>query len=106
MAVAVITKRHGIDKVPATVPLAGDKDFGIRVFGLHWRVRVRLASRSHRDELHWRSALDPAVEGLAQGIRRPTHTEIRVTLTLSVLPEHGELGPSVCPAPTGKCAPT
>jgi len=34
VAVAVIAKRHGIDKVPATVPLAGEKDFGIRVFGL------------------------------------------------------------------------
>jgi alkyl hydroperoxide reductase subunit F len=80
VADAELAARLRIDKVPATVPLAGEKDFGIRFYGL--TAGYELTSLLEAIEMisSERSGLDPELERLARRISVPTHLEILVTL--------------------------
>jgi alkyl hydroperoxide reductase subunit F len=91
VADAVLAKQYGIDKVPATVPLAGEKDFGIRFFGLTGGYELASLLEAIQMISAGRSGLDPAVERLAKRIRRPTHLEIMVTLTCPYCPSMVQL---------------
>ncbi len=91
VADAVLAKRYGIDKVPATVPLAGEKDFGIRFFGLTGGYEFASLLEAIEMISTGRSGLEPAVEALAKRIRRPTHIEVMVTLTCPYCPSMVQL---------------
>jgi alkyl hydroperoxide reductase subunit F len=86
VADAELAKRFRIDKVPATVLLDRERDFGIRFYGL--TAGYEFASLLEAIEMlsSGRSGLDPDLEQLAGRISVPTHLEILVTLTCPYCP--------------------
>lgn len=86
VADAAIAKRYGIDKVPATALLAGDKDYGIRFYGLTGGYEFGSLLEAIRMISSGRSGLEPAVEAMVKRLMEPTHLEIMVTLTCPYCP--------------------
>ncbi|MDA8230293.1 MAG: FAD-dependent oxidoreductase [Magnetospirillum sp.] len=82
--------RYRIDKVPATAVI-GDRDWGIRFFGLTGGYEFGSLLEAIVMVSTGRSGLDPAVEALAKRISVPTHLEIMVTLTCPYCPRMVQL---------------
>lgn len=80
VADAELARRFRIDKVPATVPLVGEKDFGIRFYGLTAGYEFTSLLEAIGMISTARSGLEPELERLAGRISMPTHLEILVTL--------------------------
>jgi alkyl hydroperoxide reductase subunit F len=86
VADAQLAGRLRVDKVPATVLLAGEKDFGIRFYGLTAGYEFGSLLEAIEMLSSGRSGLEPEVERLASRISVPTHLEILVTLTCPYCP--------------------
>ncbi len=85
-ASAELAKRYGVEKVPATVLLAGERDFGIRFYGLTAGYEFGSLIEDVEMISSSRSGLEPDIERLASRIAAPTHLEILVTLTCPYCP--------------------
>lgn len=81
-----LAQRLRIDKVPATAVLAGEKDFGIRFYGLTGGYEFGSLLEALQMLASGESGLDPEVQRLAQRISTPTHLEILVTLSCPYCP--------------------
>jgi glutaredoxin-like protein len=86
IADAQLAGRFRIDKVPATVLLSGERDFGIRFYGLTGGYEFGSLIEAIEMIGSGRSGLEPEVERLAGRISVPTHLEIMVTLTCPYCP--------------------
>ena len=86
LADAELSKRFRVDKVPATVLLAGERDFGIRFFGLTAGYEFGSLIEAIEMLSSGQSGLEPEAEQLARRISVPTHLEILVTLTCPYCP--------------------
>lgn len=86
VADAELARRYRIDKVPATVLLSGERDFGIRFYGLTGGYEFGSLIEAIEMIASGRSGLAPEVERLAGRIPVPTHLEIMVTLTCPYCP--------------------
>jgi alkyl hydroperoxide reductase subunit F len=84
--------RLAIDKVPATLVLAGDDDFGIRFYGRPGGYEFISLLDTILMVSTGESGLDPAIEALAASITVPTHLEVMVTLTCPYCPKMVHLG--------------
>lgn len=81
-----LARRFRIDKVPATVLLSGERDFGIRFYGLTGGYEFGSLIEAIEMVGSGRSGLDPELARLAGRIAVPTHLEILVTLTCPYCP--------------------
>ncbi len=86
VADAQLANRLRIDKVPATALLAGEKDFGIRFYGLTAGYEFGSLLEDIEMIASGRAELEADVEQLARRISVPTHLEILVTLTCPYCP--------------------
>lgn len=76
---------YGVDKVPATIPLA-DEDHGIRFFGLTVGEEFTSLLQAILMLSIGRTSLDPGLEELIKTIDRPVHIQVFVTLTCPYCP--------------------
>ncbi|HVS78484.1 MAG TPA: FAD-dependent oxidoreductase, partial [Steroidobacteraceae bacterium] len=86
VADAKLANRLRIDKVPATALLAGEKDFGIRFYGLTAGYEFGSLLEDIEMIASGRPELEAEVEQLVARISVPTHLEILVTLTCPYCP--------------------
>lgn len=86
VADAELAQRFRVDKVPATALLAGERDFGIRFYGLTSGYEFGSLLEAIEMIASGRSGLDRDVERLASRISVPTHLEILVTLSCPYCP--------------------
>lgn len=86
LADAELAKRFRIDKVPATVLLEGETDFGVRFYGVTGGYEFSSLLEAIEMISTGESGLEPQVRQLAGRISVPTHLEILVTLTCPYCP--------------------
>jgi len=72
--------RYQIDNVPATV-IAGEKDYGIRVYGLPSGYEFATMLEAIVDVSRGRSDLSPATVERIRAVDRPVHLQVFVTPT-------------------------
>ncbi|MFW6115543.1 MAG: protein disulfide oxidoreductase [Chloroflexota bacterium] len=78
-------EEHAIDKFPATVP-AGEKDYGIRYFGLTAGQEFASLLQTIVMISTGRSGLEPELEALVRRLQAPVHVQVFVTLTCPYCP--------------------
>ncbi|MBN2323697.1 MAG: thioredoxin family protein [Spirochaetes bacterium] len=80
------TKKYGIDKIPAIVPVAGDGDFGIRFFGIPSGYEFVSLIETIRMVSSGEHGLSPEIEAQVAKIDTDVHLQVFITPTCPYCP--------------------
>ncbi len=82
-----VAEKYGIDKIPAIVVLGeGDKDYGIRFFGVPAGYEFSSLLEAIKMASSGDSGLSPESRGAVKAIKNPVHIQVFVTLTCPYCP--------------------
>jgi glutaredoxin-like protein len=85
VADAELARQFGIDKIPATV-LSGEKDYGIRFYGLPYGYEFQSFMSALKIVSRRRTDLSENTKAQIRSLRVPVHIQVFVTLTCPQCP--------------------
>lgn len=90
VADAVKARAYGVDKVPA-VAIVGEKDFGVRFYGLPYGYEFATLLEGIIAVSRGRADISESVRERLKGIKEPVHIQVFVTLTCPYCPSIASL---------------